>query len=477
MSGPRVDSDAAFRVAGRLKKLAPPWDVFAERCRKYEVHLSAGRVELVRGPVQIEGYGIRVLRPKDGGIGDGLQASTDFSDAEIAAVTADAEAIAQTSRFPARSVELPATVRPSPVEIADPELWTDPLGALDRHVAELVRAVAAEPNTSITFGSVKVTLTETTLANSSGLTGSYAHAAVQTEIGILSSGGPEGSAPGEYWVTDLGRRLETPTLAGRVHDWARYARDARRARAPPTGEMAVVLPAEVLEGILPGALSFQFSGAGRLHEVAPPEGTSIGPDFLEVRDDGLVPWGVGSGPFDDEGVGQQSRHLVEAGATKQLMCDLAYGSALGRASTGNGLRISGMGPPQWYRFNRSPQPSHSTITIPGGTGGSDEELIQTAGDGIWVQQLGWASPSSSTTSFGGEIRIGYRIRNGKLAEPLRGGTVGGRVVSGPGEPSLFRGLEAVGRTPRLVGGISSPAILTRGLTVSGEGAPAATASA
>jgi predicted Zn-dependent protease len=476
MSVPRVDSDAAFRIADRLKQLPPPWDVFGERCRKYEIHLSAGRVELVRGPVQIEGYGIRVIRPKDGGIGDGLQASTDFSDAEIGAVVEDAEAIAKTTQFPAKSVELPGSVRASSVEIADPELWTDPSAALDRHVAELVRTVAAEPDTSVTFGSVKVTLTETTLANSAGLAASYAHATVQSELGILSSGGAEGAPPGEYWVVEHGRRLETPTLAARVHDWARYARDARRASAPPTGTVPVILPADVLEGILPGALSFQFSSAGRLHEIALPEGTQVGPDFLDVHDDGLLPWGLASSPFDDEGVGQQQRHLVGRGATKDVVCDLAYGNAIGKSSTGSGLRRSAFGPPQWYRFNRSPQPSHSTISIPGGTGGSDEELIEAARDGIWVQQLGWASPSGATTAFGGEIRIGYRIRNGRLAEPLRGGTVGGRVVSVEGQPSLFRDLVATGRTAHLVGEVSVPAVLSRGLTVSGEAAPAATAS-
>jgi len=477
MTAPNVESDAAFRVADRLKRLAAPWDVFAERCRKYEVHLSAGRIELVRGPVQIEGYGIRVLRPHDGTISDGLQASTDFSDAGIASVTADAEANAKFTKFPARSVELPSTVQPRAVEIADPELWKDPAAALDRHVTQLLHSVEQEPGTSVTFGSIKVTLSETTLANSSGLAASYAHAFVQSEIGILNSGGNDDSAPGEYWVVELERRLETPQLPGKVHDWARFARDARRAGPPPNGQVPVILPADVLEGILPGALSFQFSGAGRLHEVSPPEGTVVGPEFLNVDDDGLIPWGVGSGPFDDEGVGQQSRQLVQHGSTKDLLCDLAYASAIGRTSTGSGFRRSQFGPPSWYRFTHSLQPAQSTISIPGGSGGSDDELIEAARDGIWVQQLGWASPSGSTTAFGGEIRIGYRIRNGKLAEPIRGGTVGGRLVTPSDQPSLFRDLVAVGRSPKLVSGVSVPSLLTKGLTVSSESAAAATASA
>jgi predicted Zn-dependent protease len=476
MSAPRVASDAAFRVADRLQRLASPWDVFAERCRKYEVHLSAGRVELVRGPVEIEGYAIRVLRPRDGAISDGLQASTDFSDAGVATVTADAEANAKFTKFPARSVELPSDVKAHAVEIADSDLWDDPAAALDRHVTELFHAVAREPGTSVTFGSVKVTLGETTLANSSGLAASYAHGLVESEIGILSSGGEEGSAPGEYWVTELERRLETPRLAAKVHDWARFARDARRASPPPNGQVPVILPPEVLEGILPAGMSFQFSGAGRLHEVSPPEGTAVGPEFLNLQDDGLIPWAVGSGPFDDEGVSPQPRHLVQHGTTKDLLCDLAYASAIGRTSTGSGFRRSQFGPPDWYHFTNSLRPTQSTLSILGASGGSDDELIESAGDGIWVQQLGSAFPNASTTAFGGEIRIGYRIRHGQLAEPIRGGTVGGRLLGPADQASFFRNLVAVGRSPKLVSGVSVPALLTKGLTVSSEGGASAMAS-
>jgi predicted Zn-dependent protease len=467
-------ADTAFRVADRLRKLAPPWDVYAERCRKFEIHVSAGRVELVRGPVSIEGYGIRVLRPRDGGLSGGLQSSTDLSAEGVASVTADAEANARYAKFPARSVELPdkAPTDRSP-DIADRTLWSDPASVLARHVAALQAAFESEPGASITFGSVKATLVETTLANSSGLAASYEHALVESEIGVLASGGPEGAPAGEYWVTESGRRLETSSIPARVHDWARFARDARRGRAPPTGQLPVILPPGVLEGVLPAALDLQFSGVGRLHEIAPAEGTVVGPASLEVTDDGNVPWAVGSAPFDDEGVPQRPRHLVREGKTQDLLCDLAYASAIGRTTTGSGWRVTMFGGTPWYRFTHSPQPGTSTITIPGGDGGTDEELIEAAHDGIWVQQIGWASPNSTTTAFGGEIRIGYRIRDGKLAEPIRGGTVGGLVIGPPEQPTLFRDLIAVGANPRLSGGVRVPTLLSRGLTVSGDSTPKA----
>jgi TldD protein len=461
--------DPAARVADRLRNLPPPWDVYAERSRRYEIHLSAGRVELVRGPVAVEGYGIRVLRPREGSLGSGLQASTDFSSEGVAQVVSDAEENARYATFPAKSIELPSSA-PSggSVSVVDRKLWENPSGELERFVGALQAAFEQEPGASVTFGSVKVALTETSIANSSGLSGGYSHATVQSEIGVLASGGPEGVPAGEYWVTGLERRLDTDSIPEKVRDWVRFARDARRAKAPPTGEVPVLMPPELLDGILPGALDFQFSGAGRLHELAPPQGTVIGPEFLSVHDDGQIPWAVGSAPFDDEGVAQHRRELVRSGATRDLLCDLAHASAIGQHSTGSGWRVPPFGPAAWQRFVFSPQPSVTTIAIPGSTGGSDEELIEAAGDGVWVQQMGWPSPNGATTAFGGEIRIGYRIRNGKLAEPVRGGTVGGRVVAIGEGHSLFRDLAAAGSKPQLVGSVYVPTLLTKGLTVSGE---------
>jgi predicted Zn-dependent protease len=123
------------------------------------------------------------------------------------------------------------------------------------------------------------------------------------------------------------------------------------------------------------------------------------------------------------------------------------------------------------RFTHGPGLGASTLVVKPGAGGTDEELAEAAGDGIWLQQLGWASPDPISGAFGGEIRIGYRIRNGKIAEPVRGGTIGGTVVAPPDSPSLLASVAAVGSRATLVDDLSSPTLLIRTLTVAGENAP------
>jgi predicted Zn-dependent protease len=341
--------------------------------------------------------------------------------------------------------------------------------ALEAHVATLLAAFDGKADVAPSFGSMRATLAEASIANSSGARTSFAHTTVELEIAVKASGGPEGPPPGEYWVNDTFRRLDPGRVPGDVEAWCGFARDVRRARPTPSGARPVVLPPSVVAGILPSVLGYRFTGGARLREVAPAEGTVVGVPELSVRDDGRVPWAIASAAVDDEGTPQRSRTLVSNGAVSGLLYDLLHGAAFEVPSTGNGLRGA-----EWYRdwrrFLHAPVGTSTTIVIEPGTSGTDPEVVEAAGDGIWVQQLGWAVPDPLSTAFGGEVRIGYRIRNGKLAEPVRGGTVGGVVLAPPGSPSMLSPLGALGSDAVLEEGVLSPTSLVKGLTVAGPGA-------
>ena len=476
MSVPGGNADTAFRVADRLKQQAGPWDVYGERTSSYEVHFDGKGVELIRGPILLEGYGVRLLQPLEGKTAVGFQASTDTSEQGVQAALTDAQGVARYSEFPAKEVRLPSGTgagAPDP-EIVDQGLWEDAPGSLAGYTAALFAEFEGKKDVVISFGSVKAKQTEVTMANSAGLSAGYSHTMVETEIAVKSFGGPEGAPAGEYWVTLSARRLEPDRLPQQALDWSRFARDARRAKSPPSGELAVVLPASVLGAILPGALGFKLSGRGELRKLSAAPGSSAGVEHLTVTDDGTIPWAAGSSPLDDEGTAQRQRTLISKGVTSEILYDVLHGSALGHPSSGNGLRSESFDLAGSHRFAQVPRPSCTTLAIGPGEGGTDEELVEAAGDGIWVQQLGWASPDGLTTAFGGEIRIGYRIRNGKLAEPIRGGTLGGVVLAPPGAPSLFANIAGVGSRPELTGGVRVPTLLIRPLTVAGDDVTGAT---
>jgi predicted Zn-dependent protease len=468
MSAPGSTADAAFRVAEKVR--APgPWEVYAERTRGYEIHLNGTVVELTRGPIIVEGYGIRLLRPHGEKTGTGFQASVDFSDAGIKAVVDDAEVVARHSEFPAKNVTLPsnaASGKESP-EILDATLWSKPTETLQGMVQALVEGFLGRTNEVLSFGSVRASLVETSIANSNGLRASYPHTLVEYEAAVKASGGPEGPAPGEYWVNDSARRVDTTKFAAEIADWCRYAQDVRRASAPPTGELPVVLPPSVLSTILPIVFGSRFTGGSRIRGIAVESGATVGGADVNISDDGRFPWGFGSAPFDDEGTPQRRRTLIRNGRVEELLYDSLRGAAFGTPSSGNALRSSAFGLRDPRRFTHSPLEGVTTLAIEPGKDGGVDELAESAGDGILVQQIGWAFPDPVSSSFGGEIRVGYRIRGGKLAEPVRGGTVGGVVIAPPGAHSLLADVAAIGSETTLFDQVATPPLLVRPLVVAG----------
>ena len=65
-------------------------------------------------------------------------------------------------------------------------------------------------------------------------------------------------------------------------------------------------------------------------------------------------------------------------------------------------------------------------------------------------------------------------RNGKIAEPVRGGTLGGVVFATPGSSSLLANVVALGSKAELIDDVSAPAVLVKPLTVAGDSAGGAT---
>ncbi|HZY92460.1 MAG TPA: TldD/PmbA family protein [Thermoplasmata archaeon] len=460
----------AFRVGERLKgRVEPPWEVFGEKIQRFELHLAGNRVEMERGPIQLEGYGLRLLRPRGDATGTGFAAATDLSDARIDQRAQDAEATSKFSTFPARRVELPSTAISGPgakVETVDRPLWERPLETMRGFVHELQTAFEGRAGEVPSFGSLRATLTEATLTNSEGIHHHWRHTFVDFEIAVKSFGGPEGAPPGEYWVNRRARTVSSRGLANDVDAWCTRARDVRSAAPTPSGVKNVVVPPTVLSDVLPAIVGFRLGGAAELRKMAPAPGTAIGNPLVTIHDDGLLPLGLGSAPFDDEGVPQSRKALVEKGVVASTMYDLLHASAFGKSLTGNGRRDSAIFQP-WAHFEISPGPSATNLVVASGDGGSEAELMEAAGEGIYLDQLGYAFPDAISGAFGGEVRIAYRIHHGKKGEALRGGTVGGVVFGPPGEPSLLASVKAVGGLSQRSGSLETPSLWVDGLSVAG----------
>jgi predicted Zn-dependent protease len=116
--------------------------------------------------------------------------------------------------------------------------------------------------------------------------------------------------------------------------------------------------------------------------------------------------------FDFEGTPKQRVDLIENGVIRNVVWDRVTA-----ARAGDGRASTGHAPPDAWRFFG---PLPTAFSMAGGEAGSTEELAELVGDGIYVTRLHYLSvvdPRGGVLT--GMTRDGtFRIRNGKVAEPL-----------------------------------------------------------
>ncbi len=145
-------------------------------------------------------------------------------------------------------------------------------------------------------------------------------------------------------------------------------------------------------------------------------GQKIASEKVTAIDDGTIANSWGSLNTDDEGTPTTKNILIEKGILKNYMCDRFYGGKLGLPSTGACRRQS-------YKY--APVPRMTNTYIAGGTD-SRGDIISSVDYGLYCKNMGGGSVNTATAEFNFAVSEAYIIRNGKIAEPVRGATLIGR---------------------------------------------------
>ena len=143
------------------------------------------------------------------------------------------------------------------------------------------------------------------------------------------------------------------------------------------------------------------------------KGQKIANPIVTAIDDGTIENAWGSANFDDEGRPQQRRVLIKEGVLTSYMVDHLNGKRMKEASTGSGRRQS-------YRF--APTSRMSNTYIDNGESTFDE-IIASTEYGLYAKKMGGGSVNPSTGDFNFAVMEGYMIRDGKIAEPVKGATL------------------------------------------------------
>ncbi|MFQ5597324.1 MAG: TldD/PmbA family protein [Nitrospiria bacterium] len=232
----------------------------------------------------------------------------------------------------------------------------------------------------------------------------------------------------DYWYSSRRKfkQLETAELVGR----RAAMRTLRRigAKKVSTQEVPVVFEPEVagsLLGHLASAISGYalYKGASFLFDML---GHPIASSNFNLYDDPTLPQGLGSRPFDGEGLPSTKKTIVEKGILKNYLLDTYSGEKLGLPSNGSAVRGTGSPP--------SAGPSNFQM-MPGDH--LPEEIIRSVRSGFYVTELIGFGVNMITGDYS-RGASGIWIENGELAHPVEELTIAGNLKD------IYKQIELIG---------------------------------
>jgi len=237
----------------------------------------------------------------------------------------------------------------------------------------------------------------------------------------------------------------------------------------PAGQMDVVLgpgwPGVLLHEAMGHGLEGDFIRKGT-SAFAGKLGERVASKGVTVVDDGSIPGKRGSLTIDDEGTPTSRTTLIEDGILTGFMQDRMNARLLGVPATGNGRRES---------FAHSPMPRMTNTFMLGGEA-ETEQILAELKDGIYATNFGGGQVDITSGKFVFQCTEAYRVRNGKVEEPLKGVTL---IGDGPtvltqikhigNDMQLDPGIGVCGKAGQGVPvGVGQPSLYVENLTVGGS---------
>jgi PmbA protein len=232
---------------------------------------------------------------------------------------------------------------------------------------------------------------------------------------------------------------------------------AKKKAAVSTKLLPVIFSPLGVASALLSPLLLAFNGKSVLEGASPLKdklGEQVFDKRLSLWDDATIAYGVGSYPFDDEGVSGRRLPLVTNGVVTNFLYDLQTAALAGTQSTGNGQRAGG----------GFPRPDISSLILSGGDV-SFQAMVGDMKEGLIVEQVMGAEQGNLLGGdFGGNVLLGYKVENGEIVGRVKDTMIAGNVYQ------VLKEFLGIGQEARWVGGIlQTPPLYCSGISVATKG--------
>jgi len=422
-------------------------EVFVQTGRNLSIEVRNGEVETVEEAAS-HGAGFRVFQ--NGRLA--FSHCNDFSESSLENAVQSAVRFAGNTT-PDENNKLPDDKGITEVgSLFDPEISRVSLDRKITMAKELENAAMKDQRITKSAGAVfSEGEGEIFLANSNGLSKSYKESACTIGVSVVAEKGEQKSSGGEYcsrrFFSDLKPIKE---IAGKAAQDAYEMLDPQMVK---TQKAFVIFDPDTARSILGGILAAVngervLQGASFLAQKM---NKKIMADKITIIDDGTIPKGLGTAPFDGEGVPTQKRTIVDKGVLKEFMYNTIVASRVGIKSTGNASRrgfrsLPGIG-------------AHSFYIVAGET--PPEEIIKATPNGLLLKGVTGYGINPVNGNFSGGVS-GFWIENGKKVFPVKGLTIAGTAEE------MLIGIDMLGNDLDLNRSFTAPTIRIKEMQIGGE---------
>ncbi|HYM79839.1 MAG TPA: TldD/PmbA family protein [Candidatus Limnocylindria bacterium] len=448
-----LESVAAGAVERARRAGADEAEACVESTRGFGVRVNAGQIESLKHSATY-GLGLRVVVA--GAVG--FVSTTDLAASALDDVARKAVAFARLSTpEPANALPTPSEASgepPGDLGLFDPELIELPAERKIEMALTLERiALGYDPRIRRTDG-VRVATRDGSVAvvNSAGVSCAWSGTSASLSVVALAEDRDGKQQSGGY---GLGKRRlrDLPALEEVANEAGRRAVARIGARTVPAARVPVILHPDIAAAWL-SEIYDAFTGEAVIRKASwltEKLGETIASPLVKLVDDGRMRGGLGSAPFDGEGIPTRRNVLIENGRCAMFAYDAYHARRAGTRSTGNAVRSYDSLPGIGY---------HNLFLEPGDD--SPEAIIARVDHGFYMDDQGSFGYNEVTGDYSYQAQ-GYWIEKGEKAFPVEGVTVASTSLAMLGQ------IAAVGNDLRFEDHVSSPTLLISEMTVSGAG--------
>ena len=284
-------------------------------------------------------------------------------------------------------------------------------------------------------------------ANSLGFAGEYR--ATSCSLASVPVAAEGGKMQRDYWY-DIRRKLSEMNSPEEIG--IRAARRTLRklgSRSVPTQSVPVVLESNIARDLL-GDIFIAASGESIFRKASflvGQLGEQIATERLTIIDDGLILRGLGSRPFDAEGLPTRRTVVIRNGVLESYLLNSYTARKLGLKSTGNaGRGLSGAPGVEAGNLYIEPGPH------------SPDEIIKSVSKGLLITELLGFGVNIVTGDYSRSAG-GIWIENGELTFPVQGVTIAGNLKE------MLNSIEMIGNDLDFRGSVVSPTLLIGRMTI------------